>query len=582
MSIHRRDYLRSLAGGALTLAPPRRPPNVVLIMTDDQGYGDLSLHGNPHLRTPNLDTLARQGIEFTRFYVSPVCAPTRASLLTGRYNLRCGVWGVTHGKETMRPEETTLARTLRQAGYRTALIGKWHLGEHYPYVPHARGFDHFVGFRTGHWMNYFDSTLELNGKPYPTKGYITDALTDEAIRFIEANRARPFFLYLPYNAPHSPFQVPERYFRPFKEQGLPDAVAAPYAMVANLDENIGRLMGRLDQMGLAGDTIVVFLTDNGPNGQRYNAGLRAAKGSVYEGGVRVPFFIRWPGRLEAGRRIEHIAAHIDVYPTLLELCGVPLPNHQLPLDGKSLASLLSGKAAGWPDRILFTHREAERNPSGTYPGAVRTQRFNLVNGKELYEISVDPGEQHDVAAKYPEKVRELRTAYEAWYAVAGPQCGFTRRPIPVGYAEEPLAVLPAPQSYPHGHLRFHGGPGYAHDWLTGWTSLEDWVEWEIDVARPGPFEVSLRYLCPASEVGAKIRLIVAGKTLEGVIREATPMERKPNRAVFPNEGYPEMHWGTLPLGRLELPAGHTRLAVRALAKPAATVMDLKEVWLRKQ
>lgn len=578
MPLLRRDCLR-LAAGALSFAPARRPPNVLLILTDDQGYGDLSLHGNPHLRTPNIDQLARQGLQFTRFYVSPVCAPTRASLLTGRYHLRCGVWGVTHGKETMRLEETTLAQVFRGAGYRTALIGKWHLGEHYPYVPHARGFDTFIGFRTGHWMNYFDSTLELNGKPYPTRGYITDVFTDEAIRFLEANRARPFFLYLAYNAPHSPFQVPERYFRPFKDQGLADQVAAPYAMLANLDENLGRLLARLEQLGLARDTIVIFLTDNGPNGQRFNAGLRAAKGSVYEGGVRVPCFLRWPGRFDAGRRLDQIAAHIDLYPTLLELCGVPLPAGQLPLDGQSLVPLLTGQAPPWPDRMLFTHREPERNPSGTYPGAVRTQRFNLVNGKELYEIPVDPGEQHDLSAKSPGKVKELRAAYEAWYAVAGPQCGFTRWPIPVGYAEEPRSVLHAPQSYPHGNLRFHGGPGYAHDWLTGWTSLEDWAEWDIDVVRPSTFEVSLRYLCPASDLGAKVRLTVAGRSLDGVIREATPMERKPSRAVFPEENYPEMHWGTLPLGRLALPAGRARLEVRALSKPGATVMDLKEVCL---
>jgi arylsulfatase A len=579
MPIHRRDCLRGLAAGALAAAPPRRRPNVLLILTDDQGYGDLSLHGNPHLRTPNLDQLARQGTEFTRFYVSPVCAPTRASLLTGRYNLRCGVWGVTHGKETMRPGETTLAETLREAGYRTALIGKWHLGEHYPGVPHAQGFERFIGYRTGHWMNYFDTTLELNGKPYPTRGYITDALTGEAIRFLEASRAAPFFLYLAYNVPHSPFQVPERYFRPFKQAGLPDPVAAVYGMVTNLDENIGRLMARLAQLGLAENTIVIFLTDNGPNGQRYNAALRAAKGSVYEGGVRVPFFIRWPGRLEAGRRLDRIAAHIDVYPTLLELCGVPLPK-KLPLDGRSLAPLLAGKAAAWPDRLLFTHREAERNPSATWPGAVRTQRFNLVNGTELYEIPADPGEQNNLAAKYPDQAKELRAAYEAWYAEAGPQCGFQRPPIPVGYAEEPLVVLPAPQSYPHGHLRFRGGPGWAHDWITGWTSLADSVHWEIDVARPGSFEVSLLYLCPASDLGSKIRLTVAGQSLEATLREATPMERKPSRAAFPEDSYPEMHWATLPLGRLELPVGKARLALEALSQPGAMVMDLKEVRLR--
>ncbi len=555
-------------------------PNVILIMTDDQGYGDLSLHANPHLSTPNLDSLARQSVEFTRFYVSPVCAPTRSSLLTGRYNVRCGVHGVTGGRETMPVDEVTLAEAFRASGYRTALFGKWHLGEHYPYVPHAQGFEEFIGFRTGHWMNYFDTELERNGKPYPTKGYITDALTNESIRFLEANRRRPFFLYLAYNAPHSPFQAPERYFRPFERKGLPGETAAVYAMVSNLDENIGRLLGRLDRLQLAENTIVIFLTDNGPNGQRYNAGLRAAKGSVYEGGVRVPFFIRWPGSWKDGRRVETIAAHIDVYPTLLEACDVAAPKGR-PVDGMSLLPLIQGDTRGWPDRMLFTHREGNADPAAMYPGTVRTQRYNLVNGKELYDVTEDPGERNDVSAAHPEIARKLNAAYEGWYRDAIAERGFRRFPIQVGHPEENPVILAAPQSYFHGDLKFHGGPGYAHDWIINWTSVDRHVHWDIEVVTPGQYDVSLRYLCQASDAGARIAIEAGGSAATAAIEAPTPMERKPSRAIVPETTYPEMHWGTLKLGKLRLHSGRSQLAVKALTKPGNEAMQLKEVVLQR-
>ena len=574
----RRDWMASVAAPAL--AQGSRRPNVVLILTDDQGYGDLSLHGNPYLKTPNLDGLARQGVEMTRFYVSPVCAPTRSSLLTGRYHLRCGVFGVTAGQETMRTEETTLAEALRGAGYRTALIGKWHLGEHYPYVPHAQGFDEFVGFRTGHWTNYFDTTLERNGKPHPTRGYITDVFTDEALRFVERNQRQPFFLYLAYNAPHAPFQAPERYLAPYKTPSLPEQVAAVYAMVANLDENAGRLLAGLDRLGLSQDTIVIFLTDNGPNGQRFNAGLRAAKGSVYEGGVRVPFFIRWPGRLQAGRRVDTMAAHIDIYPTLLEMCGAARPKG-LPIDGLSILRLLKGPAPDWPDRMLFTHREGRDNPSSTYPGTVRTGRFNLVNGKELYEIPSDPGERNNLAAKHPEKVKELRAAYEAWYRAASQECGFSRKPIPAGYAQENPVVLPAPQSYFHGNLKFFGGAGWAHDWITGWGNAEDYVHWDIEVVRAGRYEVTLRYLCPKAGLGAKVAVSAGASSVEAAITEPTSTTPRPARDVIPRTETREMDWGALPLGVLALRSGQTQLTVKALSKPGSAVMDLKSVSLRR-
>jgi arylsulfatase A len=440
------------------------PPNVLLIITDDQGYGDFSAHGNPHLKTPNLDQLGRESIQFDRFFVSPVCAPTRAALLTGRYDLRTGVWGVTGGRETMRREEVTLADALRAAGYRTGLIGKWHNGSHYPYSPRGRGFDEFFGFAHGHWNDYFDTELQRNGKRVKTRGYISDVLTDEAIKFVEQNRRRPFFLMLAYNAPHTPYQVPDRYFDHFKGMGLNDGLACIYGMCANLDDNIGRLLKRLDQLALADNTLVLFLTDNGANSARFNAGMRGYKGSVHEGGTRVPLFVRWPARFKTPHRVETIAAHIDLFPTILELCNAPQPR-SLPLDGRSLVPLLDGNSAGWPERILFTHRTRGANPPEVTRGAARNQRYRLVTegtGYQLYDLGADPGQRKDVAKDHPEIVQELSRAYESWFADVTKD-GFGRLPIPIGHPEQRVVQLPAAEAILEGGVRFFGGNGYAHD-----------------------------------------------------------------------------------------------------------------------
>ncbi|MBI3678934.1 MAG: arylsulfatase [Acidobacteria bacterium] len=578
MPATRREWMGTLAAAGLQTAAARRP-NVLLIMSDDQGYGDFSCHGNPHLKTPNLDRLAGEGAEFTRFYVSPVCAPTRASLLTGRYHLRSGVHGVTTGRETMRTSEVTLAEAMKPAGYRTALIGKWHLGEHYPYLPHAQGFDEFIGFRTGHWTEYWDTMLERNGKPYPTRGYIADVFTSEAIRFLEANARRPFFLYLAYNTPHAPYLAPEHHWERYRKMDLPPQVAAVYSMVANLDENIGRLMAALARLNLAEDTIVLFLTDNGPNGQRYNAGLRAAKGSVYDGGVRTPLFVRWPKHVEAGRKIPTLAAHIDVLPTVLDLCGVSRTSGP-PLDGMSLRALLEGGATDWPDRKIFTWRGL-RDQGGMYPGAVRTGRFHLINGKELYEIAADPGEKHDVAAGHPEKVRELRAAYEAWFRKAGDECGFARPVIPAGYDEENPVELPAPQAYLEGELRYSRGSGFAHEWVTNWRRLEDSVYWELEIVKAGRYQIRLRYLCPPGDTGSKLKVSVAGKTLEAKLETPTSMEPAPHRDLIPRPEVPQMRWAMLLMGSLDLPKGRTQLRVQAVEKPGTAVLELEAATLTR-
>jgi arylsulfatase A len=584
MNPTRRDWIGRIGAAALAgtaHAQPARRPNVILIMSDDQGYGDLSCHGNPHIRTPNLDRLSTQGATFTRFYVSPVCAPTRASLLTGRYNVRCGVHGVTGGRETMATDETTVAEALKGAGYDTALYGKWHLGEVYPYVPHAQGFDEYIGFRTGHWNNYFDAVLERNGQPYPTKGYIADALTDHAIAYINRERSSPFFLYIAYNTPHTPSQVPDRYWKKFAEQGMERRLAATYGMVENLDENVGRLLTHVDKQRLARDTILIFLTDNGPDSDRYTSGLRGRKGSVYEGGVRVPFFLRWPGRVRPGLTVDAIAAHIDVYPTVLDLCGVARPKAR-PLDGLSLRPLLETGAPNWPERAIFTHSERPRNETAMYPGAIRTQRYNLVNGTELYDLQADPGEQRNVASEHPEKAAQLRARYEDWFQTVIAERGFRRYPIHVGHAEENPVYLPATQAYFGGDLKYHGGAGYAHDWLTNWSRTEDSVYWEIDVAEPGTYSIALEYLCPATDIGAGVEIITAGKRLRGKVSQPTAMEPLPDRNLVPSPYYLTMAWGRLPMGSLVLPKGRTRLEVKALNKPGRVVMDLKAAVIERE
>ena len=562
-------------------AAPAARPNVILILSDDQGYGDLSLHGNPHLSTPNLDGLAKSGVEFTRFYVSPVCAPTRASLMTGRYAIRTNVHGVTGGRETMRAEEVTIAGTLKSAGYRTALFGKWHLGEHYPYVPHARGFDEYIGFRTGHWNNYWDSEVERNGKPLKLKGFITDALTDQAIRFMDAKGPDPFFIYLAYNVPHVPLQAPEKYWSHFKNSGLEQEAAAIYSMVASLDDNIGRLLAHLDRTGLADNTVVIFLSDNGPLHTRYNCGLRGNKGSVYEGGNRSPFFLRWPKRVPAGVKVDKIAAHIDVYPTLLSLCGVAKPAGA-DLDGKDLTPLLSGKSAAWPDRMLFTIKQSPTENVPMYPGTVRTQRFNLVDGKELYDIGEDPGEKRNLAADHPEVVKRLRTAYEEWFHAAVPTGSFRRFPIPVGYAEEDPVVLPAAQAAFGGQLRFHNTVnGFAHDWITNWISEKDAVRWQIDVVRPGRFAVSARYLCAAGSTGSRVEVQHGGQTIGAIVRQATPMEPKPSRDLVNSGPFRDMHWAELPLGEINLARGAGQLEVRVPSIASGPALDLQDLILKR-
>lgn len=480
-------------------APQKETPNVIIFLSDDQGWGDMGINGNDLIRTPVLDQMAGNGASFDRFYVSPLCAPTRASLLTGKYFLRTGTSWVSKGLENMNTDEVTFAEIFKDAGYATGCFGKWHNGAHYPQNAIGQGFDEFLGFSAGHWSNYFNTSLEHNGKMVKTSGYITDVLTDAALEFIDKNKDQPFLCYVPYNVPHSPHQVPDQYFNYYKNAGLDDELAAIYGMVENMDFNIGRVQDKLKELGLEENTIVIFLSDNGPNGHRYNGGMKGIKGSVHEGGVRVPFYIKWLGKIQAGTKVESMGAHIDLLPTLADLCNIQLPEN-LPIDGKSLKPEILGEKTS-TDRVLFevTSREVIQ-PS---PGAVRTRQYRMVvENKDtlLYDLDKDPEQHQDISHEHPELVAEYAANYNKWYNQVKPE---NQEPssIPLGYSEAPEVTLPAYEAKFTGKIKFEEGHGWAHDWLKNWVSTSDSIFWEIEVAEAGEYEVILLYTCPQKNTG---------------------------------------------------------------------------------
>ncbi len=601
----RRDFLKQIGLGAAAIAAGPlaasygadqggRRPNIVLIMTDDQGWGDVTAHGNDQLKTPNMDLLARQGAWFDRFYVSPVCAPTRASLMTGRYHPRTGVHGVTRGEENMRLEELTVADVFRKAGYATGCFGKWHNGRHYPYHPNGRGFDEFYGFCAGHWNNYFNTGLDHNGKDVKSSGFIIDDLTDKAIGFIKANRAKPFLCYVPFNTPHTPWQVPDKFWDRVKKRGVEkDTSICAYAMCENIDDNIGRILKALDDLKLTNDTIVIFLSDNGPNTGRWNGQMKGRKGSTDEGGVRVPFFLRWPGRVKP-RKIEQIASHIDVLPTLAELAKIGKPK-TCPLDGVSLVPLIDGKTGDWPERMIFS----------TWRGrvSVRTQQYRA-NAQALYDMTADPHQTRNIAKDKPYIHAKLAAACAKWSQDVGLSVRKTR-PIPIGHPERPVVTMPgheamlvaskkAPAPAPVGKkgkkrkkrrgprgISYNKGAGWANDWVDNWTETDAYPYWPVDVVNAGQYEVTLMYACAAGDVGAKIRVECGSGAVDGKIAKAHNPKfiHSPDR-IERKEVY-EKVWAPLKMGKITLTRGVNKLIVRALSKPGKQVMELKAVRLER-
>ena len=425
-------------------------PNIILVITDDQGYGPVGRHGHPWIETPHLDRLHDQSVRFTRFLVSPTCAPTRAALMTGRHPMRNGVTHTINERERLGLDATTLPQVLQAAGYTSGIFGKWHLGDEDAYQPHNRGFDEaFIHGAGGIGQaykcscadapgnKYFDPVVRHNGSFVKARGFCTDVFFSAALGWIERAKdgEAPFFAYITTNAPHGPFLAPPTARERFEGLGFSGKAAGYYGMVENIDQNMGRLAASLEEWGLEEDTVVIFMSDNGMTGNGagrgvlgrrddgtelsvYNAGQRGLKGSVDEGGVRVPFFVRWDGHLEAGRDVDVVSAHIDLLPTLAALAGVEHPTEQV--ERRSLLPLLTGEADSAPDRYLFSH--VGRWPVGADPRgfkhkgcAVRSARFRFVNDQALYDMVTDPGQTTNVIAQHPGVVADMRTAYDAWW-----------------------------------------------------------------------------------------------------------------------------------------------------------------------
>ncbi|MEX1048672.1 MAG: arylsulfatase [Akkermansiaceae bacterium] len=433
---------------------PKRP-NIVFIVTDDQGYGDLGHTGNPVLKTAHIDKLAAESSSLTDYHVSPTCSPTRASLLTGRWANRTGVWHTVNGRSMLRENEITLGEVLRKTGYATGLFGKWHLGDNFPYRPEDRGFTEVyrhggggVGQTPDVWDNsYFDGSYYHNGRVVAAKGFCTDVFFSEAKRFIRecAAKREPFFAYITPNAPHSPYHAPQKYMDLYADQ--PPKLAAFFGMIHNIDDNVGALRELLRDLAIEDNTLFIFTTDNGTalGESVFTAGMRGKKGSEYDGGHRVPFIAHWPAAGWNRKHVPDILCHaVDIVPTLLDVCGAKQPEG-LNLDGRSILSLLdpAGDVADWPrDRMLVTDSQRVRDPIKWKQTAVMSGKWRLVNGTELYDIASDPGQQNNVIAAHPDRTTTMRAFYDAWWAELEPTFSQSTA-IYLGHPEHPVVGLTA-------------------------------------------------------------------------------------------------------------------------------------------
>ncbi|MEP2777520.1 MAG: arylsulfatase [Luteolibacter sp.] len=523
-------------------------PNVILIMTDDQGYGDVGVHGNPILKTPELDRLHGESVRLTDYHVSPFCTPTRAALMTGHYPGRTGAYRTSSGRTMLHTDEKTVANLFADNGYVTGMMGKWHLGDNAPHRPQDRGFQDVVWHRCGgvgqasdHWGNdYFDDIYERvrpgskEGEFEQFSGYCTDVFFEESLRFIKENKDKPFFLYLATNAPHGPYLVGDEWKAPYQGKVTPP-VDAFYGMIANFDHNVGVLRKELEALGLAENTILIFTTDNGSaaGDKVFNAGMKGKKSTIWDGGHRVPFFIRWPkGGLEGGRDLTSLAAHIDVLPTLAELCGLPVPEK---LDGISFQPILEDSSAT-PAR---DHVIVQYHGGAGFTGVAKQwensciikDQWRLMDGAALYDIKADPAQTTDVAAEHPEVVASLRTLYPSFWESVSPR--MTPVSIDLGEPTDNPTVLCSQDWYmPKGNPPWNFGSIRTLPRVTG--------PWMVDVKKAGTYRITLRQYPEEAEkpvVAERAMLEIAGITKESAVEPGSM------GVVF----------------ELELPAGKTEL-----------------------
>lgn len=580
---------------------PIARPNIVIFLADDAGWGDYSRNGNTQVSTPHIDSIARGGVTLDRFFVCPVCAPTRAEFLTGRYHPRGGVRGVSTGQERLDLDERTIAEAFKGAGYATGAFGKWHNGSQWPYHPMARGFDEYYGHSSGHWGEYFDPPLEHNGRMVRESGYIVDLCTNKALDFIDRNRAKSFFCYVPFTTPHSPWAAPESDWRRFKDKSITqratvadqevlDETRCALAMIENQDANVGRVLAKLDELKLADNTIVLYFSDNGPNSWRWNGGMKGRKATTDEGGVRSTCFLRWPTRLPADHTVPQIAGAIDLLPTLTALAGVTRVGDK-PLDGRDLSPLLLKQPTDWSDRMIFS----------TWAGriSVRTQRHRLDDQGQLFDMLSDPGQTKPITDREPEIASRLKSAVVSWrqdvFSGARPAAVVAQtkgqqkaaggnavdpRPIPVGYREFPITMLPARDGEPRGGVR-RSSPAPNCSYFVNWTSNEDSMVWLLDVHTTGRYEVVIDYTCPEPDVGSLIELSCRDSRLAGRVTPGWNPPLYANQDTLPRpHGESQMkEFRPLKLGEIMLEKGQAPLTLRALEVPGQSVMDVRRVTL---
>lgn len=546
-------------------------PNIVLVITDDQGYGDLGCHGNPILKTPKIDALYHDSVRLADYHVAPTCSPTRGALLTGHWTNRTGVWHTILGRSLLKEDQVTMGQIFKDAGYATGMFGKWHLGDNYPFRAEDRGYTEVlrhggggVGQISDVWDNaYFGGSYFHNSKLKQVDGFCTDVFFDAARQFIKTQKTagRPFLAYISTNAPHSPMHAPPENSAAYQQ--LPIDLANFFGMIANIDDNVGRLRAFLADEGLADNTIFIFTTDNGTAlGELvHNAGLRGKKGSEYDGGHRVPFFVHWPaGGFVGGRDVKPITAHVDVLPTLIDLCGIPTPTN-IQFDGRSLKPLLSNQTTDWPDRILVTDSQRVKDPIKWKQTAVMTNRWRLINGQELYDISADPKQQKNIVSQHPEVVKTLRDFYDAWWSELEPS-----------FQEDAVIYL--------GHPRENPASLTSHDWITSgstpWNQndtrralggAENTGFWNVKIYEEGDYEFRLRRWPDPVEAA-----------LDAAVPPGSPVPGGTAFRTTPGKAIPIVH-ATIEVGgqhaetdvnpgakevifRLPLKAGVTRLSTR--------------------
>ncbi|MEZ5412927.1 MAG: arylsulfatase [Opitutaceae bacterium] len=536
---------------------------VLFVICDDLAWGDVSRHGNPYVRTPQLDALAVAGASCTRHLSGPLCTPARAALMTGRHPYRTRAIDTYLGRSILDPDEPTLARLFADAGWRCGLFGKWHLGDTVPSRPHDLGF-HETLYHTGGGLrqpanrgnsSYFNATLQHNGTPVETTGYCADVFTDAAIDFMRRAADTPWFCYVAFNTPHTPLEIGDEWVAPLRRDGLPETWAQLYGMVANIDHNVGRLLATLDQLGLADDTLVVFTSDHGPcpsanvEGRiRYNAGLRGHKGTMYEGGLRVPCFARWPRAISAGTMISAPTNPIDFLPTLAAAAGLT-PSIDRPPDGVNLLPALTQREPV-PARTLCLQWHRGNLPQRHRNATAVTPRWKWYQSApdapaELYHLENDPGETTDVADDYPDIVDELGDAYDAWFDAvsrthaASPAENFAPIRIPVGDPREPAPWLTR------------------QDWRRPDDAPEGWADdqpgdWLLEIKRAGQHRLVVEF-APAKT--QRFLIIACGES-----RFTLSLPPQESRAF---------------LDELTLPAGPCTLAVRLQTNTAATPQGVR-------